>query len=290
MFRHVLVGASATREGEDAIALGAAIAELAGSELTLLSCLGISPTPAELEAGLGERRDHAQRQLRAARQRLAPRAQITLVQAADTAQAISTQAERCGADLLVIGSSHGTPVGRCSIGRTGCRLLQHPSATLAVASVGLSAREPRLANIAVGYDGSAASEPARRVAEALARQAGAELLIETVYELSPGSLGGRSDDEDPRAAQRRGALDIARRSVTELSPRARMSVCVGEPGPELRSVSERVDLIVIGLHPAGERDGAVVDGVAGTLPGDFGCSLMIAPMQAQPSAGQAGAM
>lgn len=290
MFRYVVVGADESREGEDAVALGAAVATATGSALTLMCSVGTSPASRRTPGHEHARRLRTTRQLRAYRDRWAPQAQIELTYSAGIAQALRAHAERHTLDLVVIGSSRRAPLGRCAIGRTGRELLSRaPAATLAIAGRGLSNGHVRLETIAVGYDGGPESESARQLGEELASAAGADLLIETIYELPIPTLplGDPSHAADElRAAERRAALDVARRAVRRTSPRTRMRVCVGEPGCELRKVSAGVDLMVIGSRRRGPSGRTrrwepcvptVLGGVGEALVSDCGSSLLLTP-------------
>lgn len=288
MFRHIVVGADGGQRGEDAVALGATIAASTGSELTLLRCLDPSlPCPSDPDRSPRLRK--AERELERARSRWAPEAHIELESAGNPAEALCACAERCDADLVVIGSARHAAPGRCVIGRTGRHLLDVMPTALVIASRGLSEHEPHLSRVAVGYDGGPGSERAWQMADRLATAAGAELRIETIYELpaatpgadapSPQAAQDRAPDQDPLASERRGALEVAEHAVARSSPRSRLHVRVGEPGPELRRVSRGVDLTVIGSRRCGPADRIALGAAGEALVSDCGSSLLITPNQ-----------
>lgn len=246
MFRHIVVGADGSRQAEDAIALAATIAAATGGELTLLRWASRSPT--------------------------------------DAAQALRSHAERHCVDLVVIGARGHAPLGRCAISSAGRHLLGKTSAALAIASRGLSDRHPQLQCIGVGYDGGTESERALGIADELARVSGAELAIETIYEvptppLALGDASARTAAEQLHAAERRRALAVAERAATRTSPRSRASVRVGDPGLELRRASARVDLMVIGSRGRGPAARIILGGAGEALASDCGSSLLITPKQ-----------
>lgn len=283
MFRHIVVGAAGTREGQDAVALGAGIAEATGSELTLVRAVAFPASDARASGYSARRR--ALHQLSEVRDLYAPGANIELIRSDDAAAALRAFSDRSHADLVVIGSSGSASPGRCAVSTTGRHLLDRLPIAVAIARRGLSQRGARLDGIAVGYDGGAESESARALAEELAAATGAELLIETIYELpaaalaSAGSVPAEPID-DPRAAERRTALAVAERALASASPHARMGVCVGEPGRELRRASEAADLMVIGSRRCGPMARTMLGSAGERLASDCGCSLIVLPRQA----------
>ena len=279
MFRHIIVGADGSPEGQDAVVLGASIAAATGSGLAIVQSFDpslASDGNLDYQAQINE----TEHRLRVDSYRWAPRAYIEISADPLPARALRAYAERWQADLVVIGSSRRAPTGRCTVGRTGRRLLDKMPVALAVASRGLSEKEPLLSTIAVGYDGGPESARALQLADELAAAADAELLIETIYE-RPTPAFVRGEQSTPRLAQelreteRRGALAVAQRAVARTSPRSRLGICVGEPGLELRKVSESVDLTVIGSRRWGPSARIVLGEVGETLVSDCGSSLLI---------------
>lgn len=281
MFRHIVVGADESPEAHDAVALGAALATATGSNLTLLTSLRNSATSSDRVVDHGLALSEAERRLRAECKRWAPEACIEVATASDAAQALSSYVSRCGADLVVVGSSRHAQTGRCAIGRIGRRLLDRTPAALAIAARGLSGRLPQLATIAVGYDGNPESEVALRLADDLASARDARLVIETIYEPDiPALILSESSPsqmvEEPHAIERRGALKVAGRAVARRSPKSQLRATVGDPGLELRRTSAGVDLMVIGSRRWVPGARLVLGGTGETLVSECGCSLLIA--------------
>ena len=286
MFRHIVVGADGSPEGHDAVALGAALAAIGGSELTLLR--SFDPTVRRgPQVDPISRIWELEQRLNEDRQLYAPGAEITISAAPDAARALRSHALECGADLVVIGSSRQALSGRCAIGRTGRRLLGNVPAALAIATRGRRA-QPHLATVAVGYDGGPEAELALQLADELAAAAAAELLIETIYEEPLAALvrGERSTPrlaDELRESERRGAIAAAERAVARTAPRSHLSVCVGEPGLELRRASDDVDLTVIGSRRWGPSARTMLGGVGETLASDCGSCLLIARRASAPA-------
>lgn len=100
--------------------------------------------------------------------------------------------ERAG--TLVVGSPHRGRVGRALLGSVAHHVLHHAACEVVVAPRGYASRErrPRIAKIAVAFDGTAESRTALQRAEALARDTGASLhLIVAEDPVVAGIEGGK---------------------------------------------------------------------------------------------------
>lgn len=281
MFTRIVVGADGTPEGQDAIVLGAAIAAATGAGLTLIEAF--APFLISSEGGMDRQSqvDAAERRLRTDRHRFAPEAHIETVADSNPARALRQHAERWNADLVVIGSSRRAPEGRCAIGRTGRRLIDYGSPALAIAKRGLHEEGLSLANVAVGYDGGPESERALHLADAIAQGAGAELLIQTItHEPIPALVLGEPEVPETlaglRESERLGALELLNDAAASTVADVRVGAGVGEAGPELRALSESVDLMVIGSRRWGTFARVVLGGVGETLVADCASSLVVA--------------
>ena len=124
--------------------------------------------------GLG---DETKEMLAAAREALPEpgRVQIRAVPSDSPARALSEVAEEEHADLIVVGSSRRSALGRQLPGTTAERLLRHAPCTVAVAPRGYSGGDIR--RIGVAYDGSREADAALRAAESLALELSARMTI-----------------------------------------------------------------------------------------------------------------
>jgi nucleotide-binding universal stress UspA family protein len=281
MLERILVGTDASPEGRDAVVLGAAIAELAGAELTLIGGCYRHLIPSSGRFDRDSQLAELRRRINCDRDRYAPTARVEVTADDDAARVLRVNARRLRADLVVIGSSRRAPAGRCAIGRTGRHLLNETATALAIARRGLHQSAAQLSTIAVGYDGGAESVQALGLAEELAAATDAALVIDTIYEVPIpafvlGEHGMHRDFEERRADERRGALAVAEQAVARTSPRSQLRVSVGTPGIELRRVSNGVDLIVIGSRRCGQFARLILGAAAETLIADCGTSLIIA--------------
>ncbi len=265
MFTRIVVGDDGGPQGEDAVVLGAAIARAMGAGITLLQSYPPFPVSIEGHTDRDTQTRSAHAQLAAHRDRHAPDAHVEVVWDTQPARALSEYAESWHADLVVIGSSHRAPAGRTALGQTGRALIERAPAALGVASRKLHERGLDLARVAVGFDSGPESELALRLADEIAAAADAELLLESLVR-SHGDLSERD---------RLDALELGRRAAFGTAARARADARVGDPGLELRALSETVDLMVIGSRRWGALARVVLGGVGETLASDCGSSMLI---------------
>src|SRR3954451_7816 len=133
----VLVGIDGTSSGLEAVALGSALAVLTGSRLLLGAVFGC-------EGEFWPPRDHAQRWLDAAAERLRDAIRWSPAALASTSPAhgLVTLAERERAGLIVLGSSRHGVVGRVVAGSTARGVVHGAPCTVAVAPHGWRIRPP----------------------------------------------------------------------------------------------------------------------------------------------------
>jgi len=106
-FATILVGSDGTGEGQDAVALGAALASITGAGLLLVR---VFPTPLFPTPGSTDRatlREQADKGLQHDRDQLAPQALINSLADDSVPRALLHFAERTHAGLVVIGSAPG---------------------------------------------------------------------------------------------------------------------------------------------------------------------------------------
>jgi nucleotide-binding universal stress UspA family protein len=290
MFKHIAVGCDGSHEGRDAVALGAAIASVTGARLSLVGVFSPSFLPVE---GMSDRRTlraEALRALRRERDLLAPDAFIHTIADTSVARALRHYAERSHADLLIVGSSRSAPAGHVTIGRHGRQLLYDAPFAVGVAARHLHDDGLRLGAIAVGYDGGPEAEVALATAAELARAVDARLLVRRVVEDRVPVLSGDAwialaewSHEQMWETARQNALAETQSGAADLGARAEVSATVGDPGYEMRALSEAVDLVVVGSRRWGPVARLVTGGVGETLVRDASCSILIVP---RPSAGR----
>ena len=181
----IVAGFDNSPSGFDAVALAREFAATTGARLIvtyiyseLAGAIEFAPPP-ELVA---QRRDDALRTVR--------RASIVLdgfedwepvVYAAEpAARGLHEVADRAGAELIVVGSTHRHGLGRVMPGTTGERLLHGSACPIAIAPAGW--RGDAIETIGAGFDGSPESRAALAAAATLARASGASIRALNVFE------------------------------------------------------------------------------------------------------------
>ncbi|MDQ2894594.1 MAG: universal stress protein [Actinomycetota bacterium] len=295
MFKRIVVGYDGTAEGRDAVVLGAAIASATGAGLSLVGVFPPMLVPLPGEFSRASLRTQAEAGLRDVRDAVAPDALIETVVDLSMPRALRHFAERWHADLVVLGSERKACEGHARIGRRGRQLLYDAPFAVAVASRGLHEQALKLGRIGVGYDGGPESRAALGLAVELARGAHAALAVRSVVEDMIPVLDARGwlafedwSHDHVWEDERQSAQAAAEEAVRALGVPVEVSATVGEPGRELRALSESVDVIVVGSRRWGLFARLVTGSVGETLVRDAACSLVIVPRPTEALAAASG--
>lgn len=259
LFDHVLAGIDGRPEGWDAAYLAVILAEVTGASVTLVTVVEPSPVPVPSATDRNVTdEERAEEMLRELRDLLAPGARILVESGRSVPPTLECVVKREQQDLLVVGSNRHGRDGQVRIGRRTRRLLRDAQCPVAVAPHGLCADGQRqLVAIGVGYDGKPEAVDAVRAAGALARAAGARLIIRAVLDDRLPYAGprwlmpvGRPELQgiwDQTLAPDVEALRVdAERAASATGADVRVDAKPGSPPEELIALSEEVDLLVIG--------------------------------------------
>ena len=107
---------------------------------------------------------------------------MELISDKSPAAGLQAVAERQGAAMVVIGSSHRSAIGRILVGGTGERLLSGSPVPVAIASAGYAASDTRIHVVGCGFDGSPESHQALAWSSDFARTAAARVQVLSVFE------------------------------------------------------------------------------------------------------------
>ncbi|MGH2849359.1 MAG: universal stress protein [Solirubrobacteraceae bacterium] len=283
MFERVIVGVDGDPSGRDAIAVAGVLMATDG-RLALAHVHELSPVRGASRAyGPGEEQESL-RLVENERAAAGVDAEPLTVTASSVGRGLHYLAETHEADLLTVGSSRRSFVGRVLIGdRNRAALIGAPCA-VAVAPLAYADDGGAIATIGVGYDGSPESESALACARALAARHGAAVTALTVLEPSPyetlvrvGVPRTASEEERAEATAALAALDGVEGEVAS-----------GVAGEELALFSDRVDLLVIGSRGYGPIRSLMLGGTAVHLAANARCPLVVLPRDgAGPAAGGA---
>ncbi len=282
MFRDIVVGVDESG-GLDAIALAKHL-NSAGGRITLahvtrrdsyvayaIAAAGPDATRT-YEASLG---DDSLQLLRAARDRsLTQRPELDVqlrhVASSSVGRGLHELAEEIGADLIVLGSSSRSLIGRVLLGDDTRAALNGAPAAVAIAPTGYGDRTTEIAAVGVGYDGSPESERALELAREIAAARQARLSALTAVSIPTAAFG-------PGALPLEDAIDTllhrAKDRIAALGVEAHAAY--GAAAEELAAFSGSVDILVIGSRGYGPLGRLVHGSVSRQLARTARCPLLV---------------
>jgi nucleotide-binding universal stress UspA family protein len=281
----IIVGVDGSDRSDDALALASSLARRTVAEIELARAYPYDDTAGHL--GDSSRRHHLREDAQQTLDRLRALADVSLQITARTiadpspSRALHTLAEREGAALIVIGSSHHGAVGRVFAGTTAERLLHGSPCPVAVAPRGF-AHGTSIDRIVVAWDRSAEATAAVIAAVAIARAVGAELRIVEVLDIQwagtpaiiPGS-GAELAAHQP-AARARASLDELIAGLPG-DVHVETALVLGHPVGDLIKQSEDADLLVLGSRGYGPRCAVLLGGVSGRVVRRAACPVIVVP-------------
>ena len=282
----ILVGIDGTDGAQDALAFAQRLAGPTGASLRLASAFAYNDVPSRVSnRAINEalrQEAHATLDRAAASTGGADVATVAIADASPP-HALHTLAERVGAALVVVGSTHRGPVGRVLPGSTAERLLHGSPCPVAIVPHGYAttAAEP-VKTIGVAYNATDESNAALAAACTMARRLGADLRVIRVFDAThvgtPALMTGPSytpDFVDYKAKQREG-LDRAVAALPD-DVSAKGVFAAGSPSTELAAQSESVDLMVVGSRGYGPLAAVLLGGVTHSLVSKAACPLIVLP-------------
>ena len=278
MFENALVGVDGSSSGQDAVLLAAGLLADGGS-LTLVHVHhgGLHPLHVIGSGGGEDERAASEQLLRAAREQAGVEAALLSAAGGSPAGTLHEQAEERGADLLVVGSSRRSVLGRVMLGDDTRRALNGAPCAVAVAAAAYAEAPKPLARVGVGFNDSPESRAALQAARSIAARAGAEPRALEVISIptyaytgmmAP-SVGEEIDTVLEEAGERMKALEGAEgRAVYGLT------------GEELAAFSDELDLLVVGSRSYGPFKRLVLGSTSDYLERHARCSLLVLPRSA----------
>ena len=281
----IIVGYDGSDHGADALALGRALASQLAARLIVVTAY----TPEEWlwAPGTANPLDAE------GRRQVAERAEALLGDAADVemrtvaspsaAGALYSEAEREGAQMIVVGTTHHGTVGRMLLGTVTQEVLDAAPCAVAVASPGLASAHPlRLSRIGTGFDDSAEAHEALGVAASLARRAGAHLDV-----IWAAHLAGRAMPVAFAGYLHPNYFEEMRVEVQERLERAaaplrgqlavRTEVVSGQTTRALVKESEHLDLLVLGSRGYGPLKRVLLGSVSRAVASAAHCPVLVVP-------------
>jgi nucleotide-binding universal stress UspA family protein len=277
----IIVGYDGRSTSDDALALGARLAEPAGAQLLLVFAYGVEalgPAPDPDWIGISPH-DAAERILRRGLEAVPPGivARICAIPDAPAGGVLDDLADEEHASAIVVGSTQRGPISRVLIGSVAEQLLRGARCAVAVAPREFGKREPRpLTRLAVGWDGSDGAGVALDIAGELAQIGSGMVHVYTA--INPRALGyPLADDEPGRRGAEQLLADAAQRLPEEIPAGAK--VLEGEPAAALVREAEKddIDLLLLGSRGLGPARRVLLGSVSDTLVRTAPCAVMIVP-------------
>ena len=253
MFQKILIGYDGPERGGEATALAETLREPGAGTLVLTSIYPPAPLPVGRYVGPDDvelLREETEERLLEARDALPDRDRVMIraIPSDSPARVLTEVAEAEEADLVVVGSSRRSALGRLLPGTTAERLLHDAPCPVAVTPRGYSGGDIR--RIGVAYDGSPEADAALRAAESFALERGAALTVYCVGEAPSPSPGIRPE----------------------------WLVVYGVPASEIAGRAYGVvDLLFVGSRGYGPLRRALLGNVSGALVRAAGCPVVVTP-------------
>ena len=264
MFKNVLVGVDGRPNGRDAIALASLLADPDG-ELTL-ACVH--------QGEMAEDREEARTLLERERDAAHVQAMLLDVVSVGAGRGLHEQAERQGADLLVVGSCSHSAFGRAMLGDDTRAALNGAPCAVAVAPRGYAQDPHRIVRVGVAYNASPESIAALAVAKELAALTGATThAVEVVSIPSTAYAGIVAPTFESYINQILREAKAAWRSC----PTWRVTRCTGIAGEELAAFGNQVDILVVGSRGYGPVKRLVLGSTCDYLERHARCTLLVLP-------------
>ncbi|HTU87229.1 MAG TPA: universal stress protein [Solirubrobacteraceae bacterium] len=281
MFRQVLVGVGDDKGSRDAIALSKL---LAGGAAVTFGHIFYEDTSAAPWGFEDPRQGEAAREFleRLAEEAGVP-AHLRWEGAPSVGRGLHEMANAIDADLIVVGSSRHSRLGRVGVPDHTHAALDGARCAVAVATAGYATAGPAAVHeIGVGYDGSAESAHALAVAKELAGELGAKVSAFQAVAAPMFGYSGLSTTQ-PSAATIEGMVKRAGEAMAGLGVDSR--VTYGDPAEELTVYSASVDLLIMGSRGYGPIGRLFNGSTARSLASTARCPLLVLPRGARdPSA------
>jgi nucleotide-binding universal stress UspA family protein len=196
-----------------------------------------------------------------------------VVRSATVGRGLHELAEVERADLLVLGSSHKSLLGRVLIGDDTHAALNGAPCAVAIAPAGFSEQRAAFREIGVGYDGSAESTYALEVARGLATEWGVRLSAFTAVSVPMSAFGLGSP---PVSGAIVSHVRDARERIEALGG-VEAHIAYGDAVEELTLYSASLDLLVVGSRGYGPIGRLIHGSTSAQLARTARCPLFVVP-------------
>jgi nucleotide-binding universal stress UspA family protein len=276
MFASVIVGVDSRAGGRDAIALARQLAD-PNARLVLANVHpGVERVPPRGDNHAFEATLQAEsiRLLEAERAAAGVSATLMPVASPSVGRGLHLLAESQSADLIVVGSTRHSLLGRVFIGDHTRNSLNGASCAVAIAPTGYSQHAHDITRVGVGFDGSRESELALAAARRLAARSGAKIAALSVVSLESIPRGAPVPSD---------WVEVAGKSVEEQLHRwddcddIEGDATYGEPSEELERFSDDLALLIVGSRGYGPLGRLMNGSTSSYLARRAHCPLLVLP-------------
>jgi nucleotide-binding universal stress UspA family protein len=277
MFENVLVGVDGRSGGRDAVALAAQLLAPHG-RVTLAHVLQgeLNPVHAITPKLVGAEHTSSTQLLERERAAGGVEAELLSIVALSPGRALHEQAERQGADLLVVGSCSRGAFGRATLGDDTRGALDGAPCAVAIAARGFAENPAAIARIGVAYNGSLESEAALAAARTLAGARNASIRALEVVSLPIYGVGLFSI---PIVDSINEVLEEANLRLSSLQGVQAHAIYGLVAGEELAAFGNELDLLIVGSRSYGPVKRLVLGSTSDYLERHARCSLLVLPRE-----------
>jgi nucleotide-binding universal stress UspA family protein len=275
MFKNVLVGVDGRPNGRDAVALASRLIDPDG-KLTLAHVHGgeLRPSHAISPGVVREERAASEELLEQERAAAGLSAELVSIAAGNAGAGLHMQAEEQNAELLVVGSSSRSALGRAMLGDDTRAALNGAPCAVAIAAHGYAQHPAPIAKIGVAYNASQESRGALAAARTLAVQTGAGIYLLQVVSITNYAYSGIVVPD--LAGTIEDLLKEADDELKKLDGVAAGAV-YGLAGEELAAFGDEVDILLVGSRSYGPVRRLVLGSTSDYLERHARCSLIVLP-------------
>lgn len=281
MYRKIIIGYDGSDSAQDAVALAQAIGASSNAELIVT---GVFPHGSFVDR---EQEAAFARKVQAAADLIGAKAEA--FPSGSPAHGLHDAAEELDADLVVVGSAHGTESGHMSAGDVGVQLLHGAPSAVAIAPAGFRDDGESFGMVGVALNGSQESREALGAAIELARAFGAGLRLMTVAASAASAFGWGYGVFDLNAEMHeiyQGHLDEAAKLVPD-DVEVTSEVLTGAPVWELLDrAADEVDLLCIGSRGYGPVRRVLLGSVSSQLMKHASGVVLVVPRGATADPGE----
>jgi nucleotide-binding universal stress UspA family protein len=282
MFEKTVVGVDDRQGGRDALALAATLTAATGRELIAVRAYPHEAHPSRALVGAYEEdmRADASEELGRIVADSGVAARRLIVGDTSPARALHHAAEEEEADLLVVGSTHRSQVGRVLVGGVTAGVLHHAPCPVAVAPLGYAEHATQPKTIAVGYDGGMEARHALHLAGALAKACDAQVRILSAVTTPILATSPAAYEADWLSEAQQGSrveVDLAQQTLEHMGVQSSGDVVLGLAVDELVELSHEVDLIVVGSRGWGPVRRLLLGSTSERLVREAACPVIAVP-------------